>query len=285
MEVMPADEERWNNNRSRATMLSRNTYSDGSDTPDSLQRASGLGLNPAWVRKCVGEAIPSNAVKNRVEKLCHKAWEAVMGPDEDLVELDLSQFFSEDFWKTARKVARLNSLGKTSVEEITVKALRYASKLTLDEIYSGGMGEDFFNENDEAKEEEIFCELTLYEKNHKFCIPKDILVHVDDRQKHIVSMHKTEDGATQMRLLNFEAMGVEFRVGKVSQFSVEGIWGNLNLELLYLTSDDDERFSIQHDRYLMRNIFTQCAHSPLGYAVYDATFKVSLFDKRINLVS
>ncbi|CAG7834181.1 unnamed protein product [Allacma fusca] len=257
---------------------------DGSETPDSMHRTSSVELNSIWVRKCVGEAIPSNAVKNRVEKLCYKAWHAIMGSEEDLVEVDLCQFFSEDFWSTARKVARLNSLGKISVEEITVKALRYASKLTLDEIYSGGM-DDILNDHDEAKEEEIFYELTLYEKNHKFCTPKDIQVHIDDRQKHIVSMQKTEDGATQMRLFNFEALGVEFRVGKVSQFCVEGIWGNLNLELLYLTSDDDERFSIQHDRYLMRNIFTQCAHSPLGYAVYDGTFKVSLFDRRINLVS
>lgn len=48
-----------------------------------------------------------------------------------------------------------------------------------------------------------------------------------------------------MRILNYEPQGVEFKLGQLDQFSVEGIWANLNLELLYLTSDDDERFSIQ----------------------------------------
>ena len=97
----------------------------------------------------------------------------------------------------------------------------------------------------DMKDEEIFYQLSLFEKNHKFSSMKHIPTHIDDRQKHIVSMSKTDDGQTQMKMLNFDSLGVEFRVGRLSQLCVEGIWGTLNLELLYLTSDDDERFSIQ----------------------------------------
>ena len=35
---------------------------------------------------------------------------------------------------------------------------------------------------------------------------------------------------------------------------VRGIWANLNMELLYYTNANDERFSIQAERDILRNI-------------------------------
>lgn len=37
------------------------------------------GLPQFWMKQCVGDAIPHNAVKARVEKLCWKAWEVAFG--------------------------------------------------------------------------------------------------------------------------------------------------------------------------------------------------------------
>ena len=96
-----------------------------------------------------------------------------------------------------------------------------------------------------ATMDEIFNELINFEKDYKFCNHKEIPIFIQLKQKHIVSMTKNEQGMTQLRIFNYEASGMEFSVGTLYKEIVEGIWGNLNVELLYLTSDDDERFSIQ----------------------------------------
>jgi hypothetical protein len=93
-------------------------------------------------------------------------------------------------------------------------------------------------------------ELSRFEKEYKFCNYKEIPTFIQLSQPHIVSMTKNEQGMTQLRIFNYESSGVEFSIGTLYREVVEGIWGNLNLELLYLTSDDDERFSIQVSRYL-----------------------------------
>ena len=49
---------------------------------------------------------------------------------------------------------------------------------------------------------------------------------------------------------------------------VRGIWANLNLELLYYTNANDERFSIQAEKDILRNLIVQMAEIPLGYPVY-----------------
>jgi len=39
-------------------------------------------LSPIWIKQCIGDIIPPNAVKARVEKLCRGVWDTVMGPDD-----------------------------------------------------------------------------------------------------------------------------------------------------------------------------------------------------------
>jgi hypothetical protein len=49
---------------------------------------------------------------------------------------------------------------------------------------------------------------------------------------------------------------------------IEAIWSSLSLELLYLTNDDDERYSIQAHPVILRNLTVQAADAPLGYPVF-----------------
>ena len=51
---------------------------------------------------------------------------------------------------------------------------------------------------------------------------------------------------------------------------VRGIWANLNMELLYYTNANDERFSIQAEKDILRNLLVHLAESPLGYPVYSS---------------
>lgn len=147
---------------------------------------------------------------------------------------------------------------------------RYATKLTLDEIYASGIDiEDSSSapisssasrrqnicnvdvpENTspiartEQDEQEIFQQLASFEKTYRFCPYDEVPYWMHEKTSHIVSI--SADGDTNiLRIFNYENDGVEFAVGELSRQCVEGIWGSLNTELLYFTSDDDERYSIQ----------------------------------------
>jgi hypothetical protein len=113
------------------------------------------------------------------------------------------------------------------------------------------MSDSFVVTIDELKEEEIFGQLTLFEREYEFCTSDEIPLKIHERTNRIISVVKHSNSSdvhdSVMRILNYEIKGVEFKVGQLDQFVVEGIWSNLNLEMLYFTSDDDERFSIQVD--------------------------------------
>lgn len=59
-------------------------------------------------------------------------------------------------------------------------------------------------------------------------------------------------------------------IGKLNTATIHAIWSDLSLELLYLTNDDEERYSIQAHPSLLRNLTIQAADPPLGYAVYSS---------------
>ena len=58
---------------------------------------------------------------------------------------------------------------------------------------------------------------------------------------------------------------------------VRSIWANLNMELLYYTNSNDERFSIQAEKDILRNLLVQFAEVPLGYPVYSSGARTLYF--------
>ena len=57
-------------------------------------------------------------------------------------------------------------------------------------------------------------------------------------------------------------------IGSLNAEVVRGQWANLGLELLYMTNDDEERYSIQAHPTILRNLTVQAADPPLGYPIY-----------------
>lgn len=57
-------------------------------------------------------------------------------------------------------------------------------------------------------------------------------------------------------------------IGGLNRAALEGMWADLALELVYLTNDDEERYSIQAHTHLLRNLSIQAAEPPMGYSVY-----------------
>ena len=58
------------------------------------------------------------------------------------------------------------------------------------------------------------------------------------------------------------------QVARLNGEAVRGLWASLSMELYYFANDDDERYSIQSNTSLLRNLMVQTAAPPLGYALY-----------------
>lgn len=78
----------------------------------------------------------------------------------------------------------------------------------------------------------------------------------------------TLKGVYTGRVLTLQELLVH--VGKLNTEAVRGQWANLSWELLYATNDDEERYSIQADPLLLRNLTVQAADPPLGYPIYSS---------------
>ncbi|XP_074662137.1 pecanex-like protein 4 [Tubulanus polymorphus] len=63
---------------------------------------------------------------------------------------------------------------------------------------------------------------------------------------------------------------VMIEIGSLNEELVRAQWANLTLELLYMTNDDEERYSIQAHPTLLRNLTVQAADPPLGYPIFSS---------------
>ena len=59
-------------------------------------------------------------------------------------------------------------------------------------------------------------------------------------------------------------------IGRLNPEAVRSTWADLALELLYFTNDDEERYSIQAQPLLLRNLIIQAADPPWGYTVFSS---------------
>ena len=63
---------------------------------------------------------------------------------------------------------------------------------------------------------------------------------------------------------------IPVHIGSLNAEVVRGQWANLALELLYMTNDDEERYSIQAHPTILRNLTVQAADPPLGYPIFSS---------------
>lgn len=65
---------------------------------------------------------------------------------------------------------------------------------------------------------------------------------------------KKEGGYVVHRLKHGQQKDSTFGVFEFRREVVRGIWANINMELLYTTNNNDERFSIQAEKDILRNL-------------------------------
>ncbi|XP_059178435.1 pecanex-like protein 4 isoform X2 [Physella acuta] len=144
---------------------------------------------------------------------------------------------------------------------LVIKAFRYGFKLMLDQTLIGEISSD----------QELEASLRDYDDN--WYIGKDTEpdwgVSVMENRSNLFSLGvNTGQGMYTSRTLSLQEVLVH--IGRVNRESVMGQWANLNLELLYMTNDDEERYSIQAQPALLRNLTVQAADPPLGYPIYSS---------------
>jgi hypothetical protein len=85
------------------------------------------------------------------------------------------------------------------------------------------------------------------------------------RVQHMLSVASTKGSSSLLQLnLQVEMM----TICSLRSASIRGLWASLQQELLYFTNDDEERYSIQSQPLLLRNLSVSAAHPPLGYPVF-----------------
>ncbi|PIK43364.1 putative pecanex-like protein 4-like [Apostichopus japonicus] len=119
------------------------------------------------------------------------------------------------------------------------------------------------------EDEDLITNLEDYESN--WYLGSD----TDEEWKEAIKRHKPElfslmfnpqENTYHGRVLSHQP--VMAYVGSLNQEMVRALWSSLSLELLYMTNDDEERYSIQAHPIILRNLTVQSADPPLGYPIY-----------------
>ncbi|XP_022086060.1 pecanex-like protein 4 [Acanthaster planci] len=145
---------------------------------------------------------------------------------------------------------------------LVIKAYRFAFKLAYDQAVLGGT-EDL---------EEITEYLQQYETGYYFGSDREPewAESVEKGVPQLFSLvHDASEGVYKGRVLTRQP--VMAHIGRLNAEVVRSLWASLNLELLYFTNDDEERYSIQAHPTVLRNLTIQAADPPLGYPIYAST--------------
>lgn len=168
-------------------------------------------------------------------------------------------------------VTQASSLAKVPelLKKVALPAFQSAVKLALDQILIQG---DSYMSNDELCEslEDIDTNWHLGLENTMEW--GQALRSQVPNLFTITSCDLTNSGGSSSRqsyrshLLTLRQCSIQ--VGRLNSEVVRSLWASLSWELLYLTNDDDERYSIQAEERLLRNLTVEVADPPLGYPSY-----------------
>ncbi|KAM5241613.1 pecanex-like protein 4 isoform 2-T5 [Hipposideros larvatus] len=150
---------------------------------------------------------------------------------------------------------------KPELFQLALKAFRYTLKLMIDKASLGPI-EDF---------KELIHYLEEYESDWYIGLVSDKKWKEAILQEKPCLFSLGYDpymGVYTGRVLTLQELLIH--VGKLNTEAVRGQWANLSWELLYATNDDEERYSIQADPLLLRNLTVQAADPPLGYPIYSS---------------
>jgi hypothetical protein len=159
--------------------------------------------------------------------------------------------------------------GRLKLREICLKSFRGAIKLTVDQAIEGepqSLGKLFDILENYSKNWLITIDPTQVGQNDLWSGTETCKRALDTGIPNLFSLSRKKDGVISVRLLTMQSCPVN--IARINSEAIMGFWANLVLEMLYITNDDDERYSIQAHETLLRNIIIQLASPPFGYPIW-----------------
>ena len=171
----------------------------------------------------------------------------------------------------------LSDEGSETCHKIIVPAMRYATKLAIDQAVAML---DFDLNLDDKKNTDMLIDF-LEDMDHQWYLGKE------DEDGWKESVKNEIPNLFSVGLIGREITGrpkptfrsqlltlreCQVSVGRINSEVIRSLWASLVFELLYLTNDDDERYSIQAEERILRNLSVEAANPPLGYAVYTSPY-------------
>ncbi|KAH9275277.1 hypothetical protein BASA83_002512 [Batrachochytrium salamandrivorans] len=159
------------------------------------------------------------------------------------------------------------------LRKVCIQAMRYAVKLLLDNAIHGHVVSEHVKLEEQLDHLAQDWVVTM-DTTRQMTLETDPTEPLKTWQKGIEAgipnffgLFKLPGGPISVRML-VKRPECAVRLGIINGEAVRGIWSNLVFELLYLTNDDDERYSIQAHELLLRNLTVQAAPPPFGYPLW-----------------
>eukprot|EP00050_Salpingoeca_kvevrii_P017787 m.68246 g.68246 ORF g.68246 m.68246 type:complete len:1133 (+) comp7726_c0_seq2:492-3890(+) len=161
-------------------------------------------------------------------------------------------------------------------EMFAVETFRIAVKLALDRALMGDEETPTQDEYDEVVGElRELCQTWYFGPDDDDAWQRAVLKGTPN----LFSLYQDGGSSSVCHSHLLSTQKIAIRVGALNPETVRGIWASLNMELLFMSNDDEERYSIQAHRIILRNLMIQTAEPPLGYPIFSAA-PLSLADCR-----
>lgn len=147
---------------------------------------------------------------------------------------------------------------------IVIQCYRMSIKLALD-LFTLGIMEIV---NEDTNFTDILENIEEYYNGYYFGMDSDDdwSNSMKNEISHLFSMYKISTNEFGIKSLFLQ--DEDCTICKLNPVAVKSIHNSMIMELLYMTNDDEERYSIQSHKQLLRNLCIQFAEPPIGYPVF-----------------
>jgi len=158
------------------------------------------------------------------------------------------------------------------VDLVVKPAIRMSIRLHLDNFISP----DFL-----SPLERLYSIIDEYEKIAVFAHesdPKWREAVLNNTEKLLTLRHVVNESCESYRIITLHKKFLSFKIVKLNQECVRGLWAGQQQELIFLRNSNSERGSIQNARQALRNIINSSCDQPIGYPIYVSPLITSFID-------
>ena len=209
---------------------------------------------------------PRTGVSEDVVKFALEAFHLLFGDQYQPMPLALQAIFRGKFKKTSDNRDFLDSKDRDALHlhHIVLHSARLAFHWALEALAVG---------ETEVPDDLAAFETELREMDSGWFLGSEEYLWNAAIERRLPNLERliTKEGQHYAhRLILGQGGDRKFSVFQFRREVIRGIWANLNMELLYYTNANDERFSIQAEKDIVRNLLVQLAEIPLGYPVFSS---------------